>query len=104
MVDSRFDFELATSLREARARVALERFDVVLLDIGLPNASGWDLLADIRAHQPQTRVVVLSGGELTAEDGRRVDAVLHKDHLSANLLLDAIGGEPHSLPIEEGKR
>ncbi len=93
MADGRYDFELATSLREARARVALERFDVVLLDIGLPNASGWDLLTDIRAHQPQTRVVVLTGGELAPDDNHAVDAVLHKDHLSAQQLLQAIGGE-----------
>ena len=66
MVDGHFDFELATSLREARARVALERFDVVMLDIGLPNESGWDLLPDIRAHQPGTRVVVLTGAALAA--------------------------------------
>lgn len=96
MVDSRFDFELATTLREARARVALERFDVVLLDIGLPNESGWDLLADIRAHQPQTRVVVLTGGEPAPDDAHGVDAVLYKDHLSPHQLLDAFDGEhPH---------
>ena len=101
MANGRFDFELATSLREARARVALERFDVVLLDIGLPNESGWDLLADIRAHQPQTRVVVLTGGELAADDGHQVDAVLHKDHLSTNLLLTAIDGVPRSIGTSE---
>lgn len=92
MVGGRFDFELATSLREARARVALERFDVVLLDIGLPSASGWDLLADIRTHQPQTRVVVLTGGTFDNDEVHAVDAVLRKDHLSAQHLLEAIDG------------
>ncbi len=92
MVGGRFDFELATSLREARARVALERFDVVLLDIGLPDASGWELLADIRAHQPQTRVVVLTGSTRRNDVEHAVDAVLHKDHLSAQQLLEAIDG------------
>lgn len=101
MVDGRFDFELATSLREARARVALERFDVVLLDIGLPNASGWDLLADIRTHQPQTRVVVLTGRELAPDDDHGVDTVLHKDHLSAQQLLDAIEGVRRPLATAE---
>lgn len=93
MVDGHFDLELVTSLREARARVALERFDVVILDIGLPNESGWDLLPDIRVHQPGTRVVVLTGAELPADDEHQVDAVLHKSHLSPHRLLDAIGGE-----------
>jgi signal transduction histidine kinase/DNA-binding response OmpR family regulator len=92
LVSGQLDFELVTSLREARARVALERFDAVLLDIGLPNESGWDLLADIRVHQPRTRVVVLTGGELPSEGEHQVDAVLSKSHLSAQQLLEAIGG------------
>lgn len=92
MMGERFDFELATSLREARARIALECFDVVLLDIGLPSESGWDLLGDIRTHQPQTRVVVHTGSTLDRDEDHRVDAVLRKDHLSAQQLLDAIDG------------
>ncbi|MDM7949324.1 response regulator [Hydrogenophaga sp.] len=90
MAGGRFDFELATNLREARARVALERFDVVILDLGLPNESGWDLLPEIRAQQPGTRVVVLTGGEELGENEGRVDAVLKKSQVSPQRLLDAI--------------
>ncbi len=90
MADGRFDFELATTLREARARVALERFDVVVLDLTLPDASGWDLLPDIRAQQPDARVVVLTGGDLTVDDTRRVDAVLQKTRVSPRELVEAI--------------
>ena len=100
LVSGQLDFELVTSLREARARVALERFDAVLLDIGLPNESGWDLLADIRAHQPRTRVVVLTGGELSSDGDHQVDAVLRKNYLSAQQLLEAIGGKRGA---EEGR-
>ena len=102
MVDGHFDFELATSLREARARVALERFDVVMLDIGLPNESGWDLLPDIRTHQPGTRVVVLTGAALASEDAHLVDAVLQKSQLTAHQLFDAIGGEHAHRTNERG--
>ena len=94
MAGGRFDFELATSLREARARVALERFDVVILDLGLPNESGWDLLPEIRAQQPGTRVVVLTGGEELGENEDRVDAVLKKSQVSPQRLLDAIDVRP----------
>lgn len=90
MAGGRFNFELATTLREARARVALERFDVVILDIGLPNESGWDLLPEIRSQQPGTRVVVLTGGGMTEADSLRVDAVLQKSQTSPRQLLDAI--------------
>lgn len=93
LVGGQLDFELVTSLREARARVALERFDAILLDIGLPNESGWDLLADIRTHQPRTRVVVLTGGEVPSDGAYAVDAVLGKHQLSAQQLLEAIGGK-----------
>ncbi len=96
MAGSRFDFELATTLREARARVALERFDVVILDLSLPSESGWDLLPEIHARQPDTRVVVLTGGDISDEQARQVDAVIHKGHIQHDELLDAIGGPEFS--------
>jgi len=90
MVGERFDFELATTLHEAQVRVALERFDVVILDIDLPDGSGWDLLPEIRTRQPGTRVVILSGTEMTPDEGRKVEAVLLKSQVSPRELLDAI--------------
>ncbi len=103
MAGDRFDFELATSLREARARVALERFDVVILDLGLPNESGWDLLPEIRAQQPHTRVVVLTGGEISGDHAGRVDAVLSKSQVSPRQLLDAIDSRLPEDNIMEGR-
>ena len=53
----------ACSLRAARERIAAERPDVVLLDLHLPDGSGMDLLAGLKA-DPRTRAigaVVLSG-------------------------------------------
>jgi DNA-binding response OmpR family regulator len=96
MAGDRFDFELATTLREARTRVALERFDVVILDLTLPNESGWDLLPDLHARQPGTRVVVLTGAEMSELDSHRVDAVLRKGQVSPQELLDAINGPAFS--------
>ena len=93
MAGGRFDFELATTLREARARVALERFDVVILDLTLPNESGWDLLPEIRASQPDARVVILSGSELDPGEAQQVDAVLQKSRFSPRQLLAAISAQ-----------
>lgn len=90
MVAGRFDFELATTLREALARVDQEHFDMVILDLGLPDGSGWDLLPVIRAQQPDARVVVLSGADMTPEESRRVEAVLLKSQISPYELLDAL--------------
>jgi DNA-binding response OmpR family regulator len=90
MVGGRFDFDLATTLSEARARVMLERFDVVILDLNLPDGSGWDLLPDIRQRQPDARVIILSGTDMTADEARKVEAVLRKSQVSPRELLDAL--------------
>jgi DNA-binding response OmpR family regulator len=87
-----FNFEHATTLREARARVSLERFDVVLLDLSLPNESGWDLLPEIRRQQPGARVVILSSAELSATEAKHADAVLHKTLVTPRELMAAIDG------------
>jgi DNA-binding response OmpR family regulator len=39
---------------------ATERFDAVVLDLGLPLASGYDLLRVLRAERPTTPVIVLT--------------------------------------------
>ena len=50
----------AGSAAEATAKLQAERFDVVVLDIGLPGASGIDLIADLRRLRPEARVLVLT--------------------------------------------
>lgn len=90
MAGSRFDFEQETSVRRARERIAHDCFDVIILDIGLPDGSGWDLLPEIRVRQPEARVLVLSGTELTAEEARKVESVLLKSQVSPGDLLEAL--------------
>lgn len=50
----------ASSAPEALAKVQAERFDVILLDIGLPGGSGIDILPEIRRLRPEARVLVLT--------------------------------------------
>ncbi len=57
------DIELlaqAGSLAEARAQAARFEFDVAILDLGLPDGSGADLIADLRRTSPGVSVLVLS--------------------------------------------
>ncbi|OYY94036.1 MAG: hypothetical protein B7Y41_08875 [Hydrogenophilales bacterium 28-61-23] len=96
MLGGRFDFELATTLREARARIGLEHFDVVILDLSLPDGSGWELLPEIRAHLPDARVVILSGTDLTPDETRKVEAVLLKTQVSPRELLDTLNSRIQS--------
>lgn len=48
------------SAREAREAVAQNLFDVIILDIGLPDANGLQLLTDWREKELATQVLILS--------------------------------------------
>jgi two-component system response regulator DesR len=57
------DIELlaqAGTLAEARARAARLELDVAILDLGLPDGSGADLIPDLRRDGNEVRVLVLS--------------------------------------------
>jgi DNA-binding NarL/FixJ family response regulator len=57
------DIELlaqAGSLAEARDRAARLELDVAILDLGLPDGSGADLITDLRRDGNEVRVLILS--------------------------------------------
>ena len=54
--------EVVPSVTDGRERLAADRYDVVLLDVNLPDGNGLDFLRDIRRqHGKGVSVVVLSG-------------------------------------------
>ena len=63
LLDRQPDIELlakAGSLVEARAQAARVELDVAVLDLGLPDGNGADLIADLRRASNEVRVLVLS--------------------------------------------
>ncbi len=52
--------ELANTYRQALDKLETFAYDIVLLDIMLPDGNGLDLLAYLKAHQPNTGVLVIS--------------------------------------------
>jgi len=69
----------AKTLDEARQAVAGHRFDLVILDIALPDGSGLDLLTDLPV---ETGVIVFSAAELDQKLGDRVQAIMTKTRAS----------------------
>jgi two-component system, NarL family, invasion response regulator UvrY len=51
----------AGSGSEALAQLQAERWDLLILDINMPDRSGIDILRQVRATHPETRVLILSG-------------------------------------------
>ena len=79
------DIELlaqAGSLAEARARAARLELDVAILDLGLPDGSGADLIADLRRAGNEVRVLVLSAsldpGRIEKARSAGADEILDK--------------------------
>lgn len=84
------DFDVAHTLNEARARLAQERYDLVILDIDLPDGSGWELLPQLKALAPSPPVIVLSGAEPNETQKETVQSALVKSRVSNQDLLDSI--------------
>jgi two-component system, NtrC family, response regulator HydG len=61
VADEGFAVEKATSVRTARARLVTRTPDVVLLDLILPDGTGFDLIRDLRKHTERVEIVVITG-------------------------------------------
>ncbi len=55
-----YEVESAASGEEGLARIGDRPFDLVLLDLALPDRNGIDLLAELHAHDPQLSVIMIT--------------------------------------------
>jgi DNA-binding NtrC family response regulator len=55
-----YDVETAANGEQGIARLGDRPFDLVLLDLALPDRNGIDLLSEIRAHAPQLSVIMIT--------------------------------------------
>jgi two-component system, NarL family, invasion response regulator UvrY len=115
----------ASTVQEVRQLVRDQRWDVVVLDIGMPGGSGLDLLTELRRLSPSPRVLVLTvhpeeqyavrairagaAGFLTKETApERLIAAVRKiaaggRYVSSELaeaLASLVAGEAHGAPHE----
>jgi PAS domain S-box-containing protein len=86
--------EAVRTVREGRKWLAdVERpIDVLVTDIGLPDGSGWDLVAFAREVRPSIRIGVVTGWEPRNEQDPACDFTLRKP-VGATELLGQIAGE-----------
>jgi len=91
-----FNFQLAHTDRLASAVAALqgERFDVVLLDLSLPDSSGLQTVRGMRQADPAIPIVVMSGlsDEQVALEAMRMGAqdYLVKGQIDSGMIVRAI--------------
>jgi len=82
--------EPAFTLGEARRRLAEESFDLVILDLALPDGSGMDLLPLLGSLTPPLPVLIFSAHEVDGAVADRVASVLVKSQTSNRMLLETI--------------
>jgi PAS domain S-box-containing protein len=95
------DLTAAATLAEARSRLAVEHFDLVILDLGLPDGTGLDLLPQLTGLGGRmVPVVLFSAREVTPDIARKVDAALVKTRTSNQQLLATVTAlMPHDQPL-----
>ena len=84
VADEGFTVEKAASVRAARARLAAQIPDVVLLDLILPDGTGFDLIQDLQGQTDRVEIVVITGH---ASISTAVEALRHgaSDYLTKPL-------------------
>ena len=90
IVERQAEVSHAGDLAAARGLLGRQRFDLVILDLALPDGSGLELLPVVGALSPPTPVVVFSAQEVDAAVAARVAAVLVKSQTSNRELLESI--------------
>lgn len=90
MVSDHLSLERAGTLADAKRLLKQQAYDAVLLDIGLPDGSGWDLIPDIESAQPGAAIVILSGEDIGKVTPSAVASVLLKKQLNSDQLVRVI--------------
>lgn len=76
------------TMREALERLAIDDWDVLLSDIGLPDGNGWELLSRARPHHP-VYAIAMSGYGMNADRERSL-AAGYRHHLVKPMALEQI--------------
>jgi two-component system, OmpR family, copper resistance phosphate regulon response regulator CusR len=74
LMQEQFAVQIASDASEAQRLAADQSYDLVILDLNQPDASGLDVLRKIRAKKPELPVLIVTGAAMVEERVRGLDA------------------------------
>lgn len=83
------DVTTVRTLDEARTLLSANQYNVILLDLTLPDGSGLELVEELNTQQPAIPIVIFSSHDIT-NPGANVAKVFEKGHFSENNLINAV--------------
>jgi DNA-binding response OmpR family regulator len=95
MVVEHMALDNAPTLAKARVMLAQHAYDAVLLDIGLPDGNGLDLIPEIKEAQPKAAIFVLTGEEVSDKKINKIQGVLMKSRITPERLIEMITKRIH---------
>ena len=79
------------TLKEAKRELMARDFDLIILDVGLPDGSGLELMQEVKpSGKSLTPVIILSGEEMTQSVAEQVQAVFLKSRMSNETLVETV--------------
>lgn len=85
-----FDAQFTTSIRDAKLLMKQNEYDIYLLDLNLPDGTGFDLIPTIRGQIIRAKIIIISAYDGLTEQKRlkelKVDTFIKKPFSKAELL------------------
>lgn len=65
-----FDSDFANSMEESRQKLQSGKYEIVFLDLNLPDGLGFHLIEDVEAANPETKIIIISAYDGNVERQR----------------------------------
>ena len=85
-----YHYHHAASLAEARLKLRTNQYDLVLLDIGLPDGEGWQLFPDLELLHGKVPVIIFSAQDISVNQRNQATAVFGKTKVQPSALVQHI--------------
>jgi PAS domain S-box-containing protein len=89
-LEPRYQYHQAASIVEARSKLRINQYDLVLLDIGLPDGEGWQLFPDLELLQGKVPVIIFSAQDISVNQQNQATAVFGKTKIQPSALVQHI--------------